>query len=101
MFQNRNIHNISLVCRVNHVLYRTYIIYNPCSGLYKIGKSKDIYTRLVAYCLPEIELIAFADKDVETNLHKRYARCRQMGEWFALDEIDLWELEQEEDFLFV
>lgn len=81
--------------------YQTYLLYNPCSGLYKIGKSKDIYARLGSFCVPEIKLLAYLAKDIERQLHIRYAQRRQLGEWFELNEADLWELSEDDGFIFV
>jgi hypothetical protein len=74
-----------------------YLVYS--CGLYKIGKSKDQYSRttLFSTIMPvEVKLIhSFHSEDyagAESTLHKRYAENRKMGEWFKLNEDQIKEI---------
>lgn len=65
---------------------KTYIIYDKYSGHYKLGKSTDPKKRkgTLLSDRTSLELIAIADKDVETILHRKYKTQRADGEWFKL-----------------
>ena len=78
-----------------------YLIYNPCNGLTKIGRSNDVRRRYVdlsnaSGCPLEIvaaiELIGGADpcdKLLERTLHDYYHNKRVQGEWFRLSVWDI------------
>ncbi len=72
---------------------QTYILYNPFSDMYMIGKSKDPYKRLAAYCVPELRIVLISTEDTEIELRKKYADRRVMGSWFRLSENDIKTLE--------
>lgn len=69
-------------------LVKTYIAFNPASGLIKIGKSINPEKRMHslsngAGAHPEI--LAVINSDVETVLHKKFAAIRVFREWFLDD----------------
>ena len=68
----------------------TYIIKDG-SGLFKIGKTSDINSRLKNLRVgnPLIELVHKIDKDIEEILHKIFEKKRVNGEWFSLSNDDL------------
>jgi hypothetical protein len=76
--------------------YLTYIIYNPNNELYKIGMSKNVYNRLSQLkneVAPNIELIAYCEKDYESEIHFKYRDKRKFGEWFNItidDVLDIY-----------
>lgn len=80
-----------------------YLIKNSTHGLYKLGYSDDVQRRLndlqreSAYALelvaewrcPKVCVRAF-----ESLLHDKLSYCRTHGEWFAIDDETLAEIEQ-------
>lgn len=65
--------------------YATYIIYNPDNELYKIGRSKNVFNRflqLKSDFSPKLELIAYLDKDIESELIFKLREYNSFGEWF-------------------
>lgn len=75
------------LCRSSSPL--TYVLFNPASGLYKIGKSKDLYRRFKSYCIPELEVIQVCENDIEQKMHDMFFTKRMEGEWFDLTDEDL------------
>ena len=73
----------------------TYILFSR--GLYKIGKTKDINTRLnvLRTANPDIELLYLIQNDIEGILKKRFKEKRYRREWFRLEAEDLMLIEQE------
>lgn len=69
--------------------FQTYLVRNCNNGLIKIGKSKDIHTRLQVLGHRDKQLIAYLDKDIEAYLHKEYKSKRIKGEWFKLANADV------------
>lgn len=66
----------------------TYII--KSQGYYKIGKTKDIATRLKVFnthCF-EFKLIKLIYADIETLLHTKFESKRVKLEWFKLSKSD-------------
>lgn len=67
---------------------KTYIVYNPCTGLIKIGKSIDPRSRintLETQAGTRFNVIAIIGEDIESELHKKFSYCRTIGEWFKDD----------------
>lgn len=66
------------------------------NGYYKIGTSRRPVTRerTLQAQEPDVRLLASMEAEAafERELHKRYARKRLRGEWFALDYCDLFEV---------
>jgi hypothetical protein len=73
----------------------TYVFYNPCNNLYKIGKSRDVFYRLNQLkkeVNPLLELIGWIDRDIEYKLHKEYIFKRRFGEWFNINNDDILDI---------
>lgn len=70
--------------------FQTYLVRSNENGLIKIGKSKDIYTRMQILSTKKVQLIGYVDKDIEVHLHSVYKTKRVQGEWFRLsdEEVD-------------
>lgn len=66
----------------------TYIMFDPSTGLYKIGRSGMVRTRLskLSSKHPGITLIATVNLNIERDLHIKYSEFRRHGEWFNLSE---------------
>ena len=69
--------------------FQTYLAADNASGLVKIGKSKDIHTRMQILGTKKVQLIAYADKDIEGYLHRVYQSKRVKGEWFKLSDAEV------------
>jgi len=69
--------------------FQTYLVKDYNNGLIKIGKSKDIHTRLQVLGNKDKQLIAYVRKDIETILHREYKGKRIKGEWFNLSDIEV------------
>lgn len=67
----------------------TYVLFNPTSGLYKIGKTKDLYRRFKSYCIPELEVVQVCEDDIEQKMHDTFFTKRMEGEWFSLTDEEL------------
>lgn len=72
--------------------FQTYLMLDDEERLIKIGKSHDIYTRMSVIGKRTLSLIAYADTDVEKELHKLYRQKRIKGEWFRLNKDDIDEI---------
>jgi hypothetical protein len=79
-----------------------YLIYDPFTELYKIGKSDNPEARRKQLCCPgtngtiaaaptdyELHEAWLAPELTEAQLHEVYADCRVRGEWFHLTDEDL------------
>ena len=73
-----------------YIKYFTYIIRNNNNGFYKIGKSSDVKRRLSGLSVVEdnLTLIAYVDKDIESELHARFDIKGIYREWFNLSDCD-------------
>ena len=69
--------------------FQTYLVKDYNNGLVKIGKSKDIHTRLRVLGNKDKQLIAYVRKDIETVLHREYKGKRIKGEWFNLTDAEI------------
>lgn len=69
--------------------FQTYLVKDYNNGLVKIGKSKDIHTRLQVLGNKDKQLIAYVRKDIETVLHREYKGKRIKGEWFNLTDTEI------------
>src|SRR5574344_1305302 len=52
--------------------FQTYMVRDKRTGLVKIGKSKDIHTRLQVLGHHDRQLIGYLNKDIEVSLHAAY-----------------------------
>lgn len=70
---------------------RTYIMFDKATGLYKIGRSKNVFHREATLSggVPLIQTILVHTENIEAILHKEYATKRIRGEWFSLDQSDI------------
>lgn len=77
--------------RVTSKDQETYIIKDTSANLYKIGKSHDPIRRIERICANNttIKLIMVIERNVETELHHKYAHRHSQGEWYNLTEDDL------------
>ena len=68
--------------------FKTYIMMDNRTLMYKIGRSKSPSYREVTLQSenPLIELIAICEEDIERKLHKFFKDCRIRGEWFRFTE---------------
>lgn len=82
------------------IKYFTYIIRNNNNGFYKIGKSSDVKRRLSGLSVVEdnLTLIAYVDKDIESELHARFDIKGIYREWFNLSDCDLNDIIDEYKF---
>jgi len=86
--------------------FSTYMIFNPDSGLYKIGKSKNVFRRfesLKCEFNKGLILIGFCKKDVESEVHFQFKDVRVFGEWFSLNTdniLDIFSMYGFEDIKF-
>lgn len=69
--------------------FQTYLVKDYTNGLIKIGKSKDIHTRLQVLGHRDKQLVAYVGKDIESYLHKEYKSKRIKGEWFKLTDAEV------------
>lgn len=64
---------------------KTYIILNPLTKLIKIGRSRNIKSRISTLSTSagsNLLTLLIIDRDVEYKLHTRFSHVRQTGEWF-------------------
>ena len=71
--------------------FKTYLIKDQRTGLYKIGKSKNpkLREKTLQGENPLCEIVKTWDKDIEKYLHDNYKNQRIRGEWFNLSEIQV------------
>jgi hypothetical protein len=83
-----------------NIISKTYLMIDG-NEFIKIGKSFCPEAR--EYTLqsqnPTIELIAFCEKDVEKELHIKYASKRKRGEWFNLSKQEIHAIIEEFKFI--
>ena len=74
---------------------KTYIM-SDMSGLYKIGRSRDLDRRYMELKIgnPSIKIEFAFEGDYEKELHEKYGVKNRGGEWFALTEKDLEEIKR-------
>lgn len=80
--------------------FKTYIMYDSNTEMYKIGKSKNPKFRegTLQSKKPTIDLILICDKDIEIELHCKFNSKRGRGEWFSLDSDDVLDIIEEYGF---
>lgn len=99
MFSTKDI--LSALLNFNIVEYKekgkikTYIM-SDISGLYKIGRSRDLDRRYMELKIgnPSIKIEFAFEGDYEKELHEKYGVKNRGGEWFALTEKDLEEIKR-------
>lgn len=80
--------------------FKTYILSDSNVGIYKIGKSRDMKGRIKDLSIGNayLNLVAYIDKDIERELHKRLDNKRFQGEWFRLTKKEVNEIIEEYGF---
>lgn len=70
------------------------------NGYIKIGKSRDVSKREDSIRIgnADFKIIAFIDRDIENELHKKFSSKRVNGEWFDLSEKDIENIVNEHGF---
>jgi hypothetical protein len=70
---------------------KTYLLKDKNTGFYKIGKSVNPKNRekTLQSEKPTYELLKVWDKNIEKELHEKYATQRVRGEWFDLNKIQI------------
>lgn len=83
------VNSIGGLCK--KIIYKTYIIEDEHTHLFKIGRSKDIANRYktLQSTAPLLKLIMKSENDCEKILHEKFKDKRVRGEWFKLEEPDL------------
>jgi hypothetical protein len=79
----------------------TYLIKNNDNSLYKIGKSKNPFKRLIQLKTEfnqDLILIGIIEEDIESELHFKYRHCNSFGEWFSLTDDDVLDIINETKF---
>lgn len=96
-FMNKTFKNNSIKKEDN---FKTYIMYDSNTEMYKIGKSKNPKFRegTLQSKKPTIDLILICDKDIEIELHCKFNSKRGRGEWFSLDSDDVLDIIEEYGF---
>lgn len=71
--------------------YKTYVMKDSLTGLYKIGKSINpkFREKTLQSEKPSIKMIKVFDSNIEKQLHKLFDNSRVRGEWFSLNKIQL------------
>lgn len=74
----------------------TYVAYSERMHAYKIGRSADEAGRIAHHrtAVPDIELVASYEQDLERELHAAFARCCVGGEWYDLGRDGLERIDQ-------
>lgn len=76
---------------------KTYLMHDKATGFYKIGKSVRVEFReqTLSAQHPKVKVIATTECNIESFLHKKYAKYRLRGEWFDIPEELIAELKNE------
>lgn len=75
--------------------FATYIFFNPITGLYKIGMSKNVQNRffqLKREVSEKLQAIAVCHENKESEIHFKYKNKRVFGEWFSIDLNDVLDI---------
>ncbi len=72
-------------------VFKTYLVKDNATNLYKIGKATDPAKRVNALKVANtnIELYAVCEDNVEYILHKEYHNKQVSREWFRLNDLDV------------
>lgn len=76
----------------------TYVLFDIASGLYKIGSAKDLRRRLSHFTTPWFYYVLVAEGNKESEMHKIYRDLCIKGEWYALTDDELEEMEKKHGF---
>ncbi len=78
--------NTVIANRKRDAMIKTYLLYNPNSGLYKIGKSINPEKRAVeiqGMAGSSLKLLYVIPRNVEHELHMKFATQNHYSEWFT------------------
>ena len=83
-------------CKVKHRLYKTYLLKDKSTRLYKIGRAVDVNKRVrsLEVANPNLSIVITIEKDVEKELHNKYSSKRIKSEWFKLSKEDVDEIKR-------
>ena len=72
-------------------VFKTYLVKDNATNLYKIGKATDPSKRVNALKVANtsIELYAVCEENVEYIIHKEYHDKQVSREWFRLSDLDV------------
>lgn len=72
----------------------TYIVYDEERNIYKIGRTKDVKSRIrnMLTYVRSIIPVMILDDDFEQEIHKDMEKSKHFGEWFSLKREDFDEL---------
>lgn len=87
----KRIYECGVVKPSNTQRFKTYIIKDIVSGLYKIGRSSNIEKRFKQISSVAINSILYAtlDFDIEEKLHKELKSYSRSNEWFDIPESEI------------
>jgi Rha family phage regulatory protein len=86
-----DVREMFLALRKPEKSYKTYILKDEASNLYKIGRSEDVETMVknLGVSNPNLSIIAVFEIDVENELHRIYKSKNVKSEWYSLSEDDV------------
>ena len=87
--------------RVKSEDQKTYILFDVSSNIYKIGKSFDISARVKAHksSNPSVILIAFVNKNIESELHKLLKEYTVYSEWYNVPKKVIEKIIKDHEFI--
>jgi len=83
-------------CKKRERVYKTYIVLDTLSGLYKIGKATNVEKRVKALSVANINLslVFVIEKNCEFELQKHFSSKKVKSEWFNLGDDDIAEIKK-------
>jgi hypothetical protein len=74
-----------------YIDYKTYVVYFPSRGLFKIGRTRNIERRIYELRLQDLDIknVLLFDEDIEGKLHQKFNKKRVELEFFDLSKEDL------------
>jgi len=81
--------------------YSTYIVFDPVSNYFKIGKSKNITNRLESLKKEynkDLSIIGHVSVDIEKQLHLKHYKKMVFGEWFDITFDEVLDIMNENNF---
>ena len=87
----KRIYECNVIKPIGSQKFKTYIIKDVSSGLYKIGRSSNIYKRFKQINSIAVNSILYAtlEKDVESILHKELGEYLKRNEWFDIPDNEI------------
>jgi len=94
----RNLLHQESQCEIQKGQKYVYLMFNPDTNRFKIGRSKYPYFRekTLQSAEPKTCVLKFWDapKEIETKLHRKYCASRRRGEWFSLNFREIAEFDE-------